>query len=217
MSSLPGGNLANGAALGKGFAEMRHLGLISRVPKISVIQAAGANPLYRSMQEHNGERLDPVVAETRASAIRIGNPASWKKTVEILRANGGWVEQATEQEIALAKAQIGAEGVGCEPASAATLAGLKKLVVQGKITSEERVVIVLTGHTLKDSDYTINYHKGELLHSEEMAGATGVEREEHAALMKPPIVLDADLDVVLREIETQMNSPINSQHVTQPV
>ena len=68
---VPGGNLANGAALGKGFAEMRHLGLIARVPKISVVQAAGANPLFRSMQEYNGDRLDPVIAETRASAIRI--------------------------------------------------------------------------------------------------------------------------------------------------
>jgi threonine synthase len=213
---VPGGNLANGAALGKGFAEMRHLGLISRVPKISVIQASGANPLFRSMQEHNGDRLDPVLAETRASAIRIGNPASWKKTVEILRSNGGWVEQATEQEMALAKAQIGAEGVGCEPASAATLAGLKKLVAQGKITREERVVILLTGHTLKDSDYTIKYHKGELLYPEEMAGASQAEREQHTALMRPPIVLDADLDVVLREIDAQMNSQLNPQHVTQP-
>jgi threonine synthase len=213
---VPGGNLANGAALGKGFAEMRHLGLIARVPKISVVQAAGANPLYRAMQDYGGDRLDPVVAETRASAIRIGNPASWKKTVAMLRWTGGWVEQATEQEIALAKAQIGAEGVGCEPASAATLAGLKKLVAQGRITSEERVVIVLTGHTLKDSDYTIKYHKGELLYPDETALATDAERQEHAVLMKPPIVLAANLDVVLREIEAQMSSQITSVHATQP-
>jgi len=209
---VPGGNLANGAALGKGFAEMLHLGMVSRVPKISVVQAAGANPLYRAMQENGGDHLEPVVAETRASAIRIGNPASWKKTVETLRSTGGWVEQATEQEIALAKAQIGAEGVGCEPASAVTLAGLKKLVAQGKIGREERVVIVLTGHTLKDSDYTIKYHKGELLYPDELEGATRGQREEHAALTKPPVVLDADIDVVLREIEMQMND----SRVTQP-
>ncbi len=209
---VPGGNLANGAALGKGFGEMLHLGLISRVPKISVVQAAGANPLYRAMQENGGDSLEPVVAETRASAIRIGNPASWKKTVEVLRSTGGWVEQTTEQEIALAKAQIGAEGVGCEPASAVTLAGLKKFVAQGKIGREERVVILLTGHTLKDSDYTIKYHKGELLYPEELAGAGSVELEEHAGLMKPPVVLDATIDVVLREIEMQMNA----SRVTQP-
>jgi len=210
---VPGGNLANGAALGKGFAEMKHLGLISRVPKISVVQAAGANPLYRAMQEWNGDRLEPVVAETRASAIRIGSPASWKKTVEVLRSTGGWVEEATEQEIALAKAQIGAEGIGCEPASAVTLAGLKKFVAQGKITREERVVVLLTGHTLKDSEYTIKYHRGELLRDDELAGATGDERAEHATLLRPPVVLDADVDVVMRELETRMNAARTTQLV----
>lgn len=209
---VPGGNLANAAALGKGFAEMKHLGLIAKIPKISVVQASGANPLYRAMLDNGGEHLEPVVADTRASAIRIGNPASWKKTVEILRSTGGWVEEATEQEIALAKAQIGAEGIGCEPASAVTLAGLKKLVVQGKITREERVVILLTGHTLKDSDYTIHYHQGELLTSSETADATSEERMEHAALMKPPVVLEAHIDVVMREIESQMSLA----DVTQP-
>ncbi len=210
---VPGGNLANGAALGKGFAEMKQLGMISRVPKISVVQAEGANPLYRAMLESNGDRLEPVVAETRASAIRIGSPASWKKTVEILRSTGGWVEQATEQEIALAKAQIGAEGIGCEPASAVTYAGLKKFVAQGKITPEERVVLILTGHTLKDSEYTISYHRGELLRVGEIAGATEWQRREHAALVKPPIALEANLDAVLRELETHMNA----EPVAQPL
>lgn len=210
---VPGGNLANGAALGKGFAEMKHLGLISRLPKISVVQAHGANPLYRAMQESNGDRLEPVVADTRASAIRIGNPASWKKTVETLRATGGWVEEATEQEIALAKAQIGSEGIGCEPASAVTLAGLKKFVAAGKITREERVVIVLTGHTLKDSDFTIDYHRGDLLTADEIASATEQQRTEHDSLLKPPVVLEADIDVVLRELETRMNAA----RVAQPV
>jgi threonine synthase len=123
------------------------------------------------------------------------------------------VEEATEQEIALAKAQIGAEGIGCEPASAVTLAGLKKFVAQGKITPEERVVIVLTGHTLKDSDYTIQYHRGELLTAEENAEVPDNERAEHAALLKPPLVLEADTDVVLRELETRMNVA----RVAQPV
>jgi len=203
---VPGGNLANGAALGKGFKEMYQIGMIPRIPKISVVQAAGANPLYRSWHENGGQSLTPVEADTRATAIRIGNPASWKKTVQVLRATGGWVEEATEQEIALAKAQIGAEGVGCEPASAVTLAGLKKLVAQGKITREERVVLLLTGHTLKDSQYTIDYHRGSLLTAEEEAGATRQQLAEHVGLCKPPIVLEADSDVVLRTLEAHMHA-----------
>lgn len=201
---VPGGNLANGAALGKGFAEMHHLGLISRVPKISIIQAEGANPLYRSLQENGGEHLIPVKANTRATAIRIGNPASWRKALRTLQATGGWCEQVTEQEIALAKAEIGAEGVGCEPASAVTFAGLKKLVAQGKITREERVVLILTGHTLKDSQYTIDYHRGELLTDAESAEATPLQQAQHTVLRKPPVVLEADSDIVLRTLEAHM-------------
>ena len=201
---VPGGNLANGAALGKGFSEMHHLGLIPRVPRISIIQAEGANPLFRSLQENGGKQLIPVKANTRATAIRIGNPASWRKALRTLNATGGWCEQVTEQEIALAKAEIGAEGVGCEPASAVTFAGLKKLVAQGKITREERVVLVLTGHTLKDSQYTIDYHRNELLTQEEAAGATPLQQAQHAVLRKPPVVLEADSDIVLRTLETHM-------------
>jgi threonine synthase len=200
---VPGGNLANSSALGKGFMEMKHIGLISRVPKISVIQAEGANPLYRWFNDTNRE-MQPVVAETRATAIRIGNPASWQKASRVIEETGGWCEQASEQEIALAKAEIGAEGVGCEPASAVTLAGLKKLVAQGRVTPEERVVLLLTGHTLKDSQYTIDYHRGELLTPAELAMATPAERAAHELLRKPPIVLEADQDVVLRALEEQM-------------
>jgi threonine synthase len=203
---VPGGNLANGSALGKGFAEMLHLGLINHMPKISVIQAEGANPLYRSFQTSGGRELSPVVAETRASAIRIGNPASWKKVVRVIEATGGSCEQVNEQEIALAKAQIGAEGIGCEPASAVTLAGLKKLVAQGKVAREERVVLLLTGHTLKDSDYTIQYHRGTLLQPEETALGSETEQRQHDALRKPPLVLEADVDAVLRTLEAQMRS-----------
>jgi len=201
---VPGGNLANSSALAKGFAEMFQLGLIPKMPKISIIQAEGANPLFRSLQENGGTKLIPVTAETRASAIRIGNPASFGKAVRALQSTGGWCEQASEAEIALAKAQIGAEGVGCEPASAVTLAGLKKLVAQGKIQAEERVVLILTGHTLKDSDYTINFHRGELLNESEVAGMSGVERELSRTLQKPPIVLDADRDTVLRTLDAHM-------------
>ncbi len=206
---VPGGNLANSAALGKGFAEARHLGLISRVPKISVVQAEGANPLYRWYVDSN-RVMKPVVAETRASAIRIGNPASWRKSAAVIEQMGGWCEQVSEQEIALAKAQIGAEGVGCEPASAVTLAGLKKLVAAGRVQREERVVLLLTGHTLKDSDYTIHYHRDDLLTAEESAEISIEDRVLHAELRKPPMVLEADPELVLRTLEAHMNTV---QHV----
>jgi threonine synthase len=202
---VPGGNLANGSALGKGFAEMQRLGLINKQPKISVIQATGANPLFQWFTNDRAG-LEPVYADTRATAIRIGNPASWKKAVRVIQATGGWVEQVSEQEIALAKAEIGAEGIGCEPASAVTLAGLKQLVRDGQVQRGERIVLLLTGHTLKDSEYTIAYHKGELLLADEMTNATEVEKAEHNALRKPPIVLEANLDAVLRTLEQEMKA-----------
>ena len=204
---VPGGNLANTAALGKGFQELKHIGMIARLPKISVIQAEGANPLYRWYNDANRE-MKPVVAETRATAIRIGNPASWQKAARIVEQMDGWCEQASEQEIALAKAQIGAEGIGCEPASAVTLAGLKKLVAQGRVQREDRVVLILTGHTLKDSAYTIEYHRGGLLTAAEAEGATPLQREQHAALRKPPTVLEADTEVVLRALEPFMAASV---------
>jgi threonine synthase len=204
---VPGGNLANSSALGKGFAEMKQLGFIKRVPKISVIQAEGANPLYRWMQSGGVGPFEPVKADTRASAIRIGNPASWKKAVKVIAETGGWVEQVSEREIALAKAEIGAEGIGCEPASAVTLAGLKKLVGDGRVGPEETAVLLLTGHTLKDSEYTIQFHRGELLEDEEMAGASEGERAEFARLQRDPLVLEADVDVVLRALEKEAGQP----------
>jgi threonine synthase len=209
---VPGGNLANSSALGKGFQEMKHIGLIPRVPKISIIQAQGANPLYRWFSDSNRE-MKPVKAETRATAIRIGNPASWRKAARVIEQMGGWCEQASEQEIALAKAEIGAEGVGCEPASAVTLAGLKKLVVQGRVSPGERVVLILTGHTLKDPQYTIDYHRGELLNASELASATASERARHESLRKPPLVLEADESVVLRALEERMAAANASEPV----
>ena len=205
---VPGGNLANSAALAKGFAEMLQLGLIARIPRISIIQASGANPLYKSMLANNGAELTPVKADTRATAIRIGNPASWRKAVAALHSTGGWCEEVSEQEIALAKAQIGAEGIGCEPASAVTLAGLKKLVADGRVGKEERAVLILTGHTLKDSDYTIKYHRGELLTDSEEAEANSIERGQHSQLRKPPLVLDANLDTILHTLDAQMAVPV---------
>ena len=104
---------------------------MARVPRISVIQAEGANPLVRSLAESHGASLEPVEAHTRATAIRIGNPASWRKAARVVQDTGGWCLDVTEAEIAIAKAELGAEGLGCEPASAVTLAGLKKLRAQG--------------------------------------------------------------------------------------
>jgi threonine synthase len=199
---VPGGNLANSSALGKGFAEMQHLGFTQRKPKIHVIQAEGANPLVTAMRDHGGERLEAVMADTRATAIRIGNPASWKKAVRILRSTGGSVEEVSEQEIALAKAEIGAEGIGCEPASAVTLAGLRKLVAQGIVGREETAVLILTGHTLKDAQYTIDYHRGELLRADELATATPAEMAAHQALRREPMVLDADTNAVMRVLDS---------------
>jgi len=194
---VPGGNLANSSALGKGFLEMRDLGLTQRVPQISVVQAEGANPLVRTMEEFSGEKLEPVRASTRASAIRIGNPASWRKAVHILRETGGSVEQVSEAEIAVAKAENGAEGIGCEPASAVTLAGLKKLLQNGRVGREQSVVLLQTGHTLKDSDYTIRYHRGELLTDAEASGS----KAEIDVTRRNTIELEASVDAVLRELE----------------
>ncbi len=189
---VPGGNLGNSSAIGKALAEMRELGLIPRMPKLSVIQAEGANALVRTLREAAGKRLISVPAETRATAIRIGNPASWKKAVHVLEATEGVCEQVTEREIAQAKAEIGAEGIGCEPASAVTLAGLKKLINQGFVKPDETVVLVLTGNLLKDPDFTIDFHRGEMFKDEDAS---------MKSLRHPPIVLDASLDAVLKTLE----------------
>jgi len=156
---VPGGNLGNSSALGKGFLELHRLGLTKKIPKVSVIQAEGANALVRTMREKDGRELVRVNAETRATAIRIGNPASWRKAVAVLKQTGGTSEQVSEEEIELAKAELGAQGVGCEPASAASLAGLKKLVRSGFVNAADSVVLILTGNMLKDVDYILEKHR----------------------------------------------------------
>jgi len=194
---VPGGNLGNSSAIGKALLEMRELGLISRLPKLSIIQAEGANALVRTLRETGGKRLVSVQAETHATAIRIGNPASWKKAVHVLEATGGACDQVSEVEIAQAKAEIGAEGIGCEPASAVTLAGLKKLVAQGFVQPNETVVLVLTGSLLKDPDFTMGFHRGDLF--QETTGDRGSEGLK--SLRRPPVVLNATLDAVIRTLE----------------
>ena len=192
---VPGGNLGNSSALGKGFRELRELGLTARMPRISVVQAAGANPLVRSFEESHGTALEPVEAHTRATAIRIGNPASWRKAVRVIQDTDGWCLDVSEAEIAIAKTELGAEGLGCEPASAVTLAGLKKLCARGAIASSETVVLVLTGHTLKDADYTIDFHRGELLKENETVGLeaeiASLRRNAQAVEATPAAVLAA--------------------------
>jgi threonine synthase len=160
---LPGGNLGNTSAFGKALREMRAAGLIDRLPKLAVIQAEGAAPFADLMREPAGAKLQAVKhPETLATAIKIGDPVSWPKALHEVTASGGVVEKVTEQEIADAKAQIGLCGIGCEPASAATLAGIRKLVAAGVIGPSQDVVAVLTGNVLKDPDYIYNYHTGQL-------------------------------------------------------
>ncbi|HLX86476.1 MAG TPA: threonine synthase [Terriglobales bacterium] len=192
---VPGGNLGNSSAIGKALVEMLELKLISRLPKLSIIQAQGANPFYRSVREFGGKKLEPMTADTLASAIRIGNPASWKKALRVLEATGGEVEEVSEVEIAIAKAEIGGEGIGCEPASAVTLAGLKKLRAKGFVKAGETVVLILTGHVLKDPDFTIKFHRGELF--EGTRDASDIPK----SLQRAPVVLDADLRAVIAALE----------------
>jgi threonine synthase len=160
---VPGGNLANSSALGKGLIEMHAWSLIDRLPKLSIVQAEGANPLARWLRGGRKGDLEPVVAKTAATAIQIGNPASWKKAARVLDATGGACVEVSESEIERAKAEIGGEGIGCEPASAAALAGARKLIASGFIGRDETAVLLLTGHVLKDPEYTLQRRQGELL------------------------------------------------------
>jgi threonine synthase len=176
---------------------MRDLKLISRLPKLSIIQAQGANPFYRSVREFGGKKLEPMTADTLATAIQIGNPASWKKALRVLQATGGEVEQVTEVEIAAAKAEIGADGIGCEPASAVTLAGLKKLRRSGFVKPGEAVILILTGHALKDPDFTIKFHRGDLF----AGSADETEAALARYLQRAPVVLDANLGAVIAALD----------------
>jgi threonine synthase len=161
---VPGGNLGNCSAFGKALSELFALGFIDRMPRLAVIQAEGAAPFYKLFASPDRRELIPIDRPvTLATAIRIGNPVSWKKALRALRLTNGVVEIVSEQEIADAKAIIGRDGIGCEPASAATLAGVKRLVASGTIASNDKVVCVLTGNLMKDPTYTINYHTGELV------------------------------------------------------
>ncbi len=164
---VPGGNLGNSSAIAKGLQELLEMGFIDRLPKLTIIQAEGANPLYQLWQQHRADVADLKLqalkgASTLATAIKIGNPVSWQKSLRGLLRSNGEVEQVSEQEIADAKAMIGRDGIGCEPASAVTLAGIRKLIAAETMHPEEDVVAILTGHLLKDPDYVVSYHRGNL-------------------------------------------------------
>jgi threonine synthase len=147
---LPAGNLGNTAAIGKALLQARQLGLIGHLPRIASIQASGANPFYRSYINGFASR-EHVQARTVATAIKIGDPVSFTRARHVIEQTNGVVEQVSDEEILAAKAVIDRAGIGCEPASAATLAGMRKLVKRGIINRDERVVGILTGHLLKDS------------------------------------------------------------------
>ncbi|MBN1202054.1 MAG: threonine synthase [Anaerolineae bacterium] len=154
---VPGGNLGNSSIFGKALHELHTLGLIDRLPRLAIIQAEGAAPLYQSYVE-GWETRHSVRAETIATAIRIGNPANFPKAHRALDWTNGVVTTVSDQAIMDAKAQIDAAGIGCEPASAASVAGVRRLVDEGIIAPDDDVVGVLTGHLLKDPDAVMHYH-----------------------------------------------------------
>jgi threonine synthase len=147
---LPAGNLGNTSAIGKAFRQAYQLSLIGHMPRFAAIQAEGANPFYRSFKQ-GFAGFEPVNAQTVATAIKIGNPVSYTRARRVIEESNGIVEEVTDEEILAAKTIIDRAGLGCEPASAATLAGMRKLVERGVIKREERVVGILTGNLLKDS------------------------------------------------------------------
>ena len=154
---VPGGNLGNASAIGKGLRELKEMGFIEKVPHVVVIQAAGANPFYRTMTADSPELITVDEPSTEATAIRIGHPANWKKARRVLEWTGGFCESVTDAEIFEAKAMLSEDGVGCEPASASTVAGVRKLVRAGKIERHADVVVVLTGNQLKDTEYVMRH------------------------------------------------------------
>ncbi len=184
---LPGGNLGNTSAFGKAFYEAKELGLIDRMPRFAVIQATGANPFYNAYKR-NFESLQTVKAATIATAIKIGNPVNYEKAVRTLRWTDGISEQVTDEEILDAKAIVDASGIGAEPASCATVAGVQKLVVNGIIKKSETVVGLLTGHVLKDPDAIAKYH----------------DREPNHRYSNPPREINASLD--------ELASILNEKH-----
>jgi threonine synthase len=213
---VPGGNLGNVSAFGKAFIELCELGLIERAPRLAVINASGSNTFFQ-LHQHLGLRwsagkpdsalsegyyqkldADKVRASTIASAIEINRPVNLTKALRALDFCGGVVREATDQEILDAKAKVGAGGLGCEPASAASVAGARKLRQEGIIEPGERVVCVLTGHLLKDPTATVAYHTADAKTFEEVLGKRGVRRANFA---NRAVQVANDLDEIIKAIE----------------
>jgi threonine synthase len=206
---VPGGNLGNSSSYGKALMELKDLGFISKVPRLTIIQAAGANPLYRTLVSSSSELLGVDQAFTLASAIKIGHPISWKKAVRALNFTDGWCDFVTEQEIADAKAILGRDGIGCEPASATTVAGLKKLLGKTRqknpditLDPEEDIIAILTGHQLKDPDYTVNYHLDNLyeeaVYESQLVKKSG---KLNSTCSNRPIQVPADKEKILEVLD----------------
>ena len=211
---VPGGNMGNSSALGKGFSELLELGLIDRLPKLSVVQAEGAAPVARLFatldiaQAEAGDNLPAAMApvenpRTLATAIKIGAPVSWKKALRAVLRSGGEIISVSEQEIADAKAMIGRDGIGCEPGSATTVAGIKKLAAAGKIRAGDNVIAVLTGHLLKDTDYVSQYHRGTLaLDAKDGSAPQAI----HSSFANTPVRVDASKSAILSAMEKRRSS-----------
>jgi threonine synthase len=213
--AVPGGNLGNSSAFGKAFHELHQLGLIDRIPRLAVINATGASTLYdlveqRGLRWNDGrpnmeiaaryyEEMDAQKrrASTIASAIEINRPVNLTKCIRALEWCNGLVRNVTDQEILDAKAQVGACGLGCEPASAASVAGVKKLVAEGVIGRDERVVCILTGHQLKDPAATVAYHTTDQEKFDEVLGSRGVRR---ATFANHAVAVPNDLDAIVQAI-----------------
>lgn len=184
---LPAGNLGNTAAFGKALRELSEWGVIARVPRLAAVQAAGAAPFAKSFEGGFRER-HRVVAHTVASAIQIGDPVSYDRAVRSIRETNGVVLSVSDEEIMETKAVVDASGVGCEPASAASVAGARALRRSGEIRAGDDVVAVLTGHMLKDPEAIADYHR---------SAAPG----ERGPLVNPPIEIDATLAAVAAALE----------------
>jgi threonine synthase len=188
---IPGGNLGNVSALGKGFEMMQDLGLVDRLPRIVVAQAERANPLYQAYQR-GFDSFEPIAArKTAASAIQIGNPVSVEKAVRILKKFHGIVEQATEDELANAAALADRCGTFNCPHTGVALAALIKLKDRGVIGKDERVIVISTANGLKFSEFKVGYHRG----------ALEAVTPKHANL---PVELPADFDAVRRAIDQRV-------------
>ena len=211
---VPGGNMGNSSAHGKGFDEMLRLGLIDRLPKISIIQAEGSAPLahlFAGLKPSEfaadlalSDEIAPVAnPRTLATAIKIGAPVSWKKALRAVLRTQGSIITVSEQEIADAKAIIGRDGIGCEPASATTVAGIRKLVAAGKIRADESVIAVLTGHVLKDTDYVSHYHRGILSFESVAADGTTKSVPIVGAFRNAPEKVAATKEAILKSLESR--------------